>query len=220
MHKGLWMIVGMLALGALSGCGASSPTGEGTADAGASPAPPEAVGAPRSLVRGKYALLRDAARLYLSENWEAALDFNPPPKPSFEFSDLPETFKPPYRVRGWEKGSNSFGVLLYEGRVALAMIQNDRGTPEDLGDLVLRYEKTYGPAKMVPGSKVNYWFWNDETARMMICGLKKKDVVKITVALGDEVPCEALGISLEMAERDRAKVDAKVLADEGEPARK
>ncbi len=220
-RSGVLLLAGAVFSVTIVGCGSSTGTTEPAADPATTTAQAELVGAPTSVARGKLALLRDAARLYLGENWDAAVDFSPAPKPSFEFNDLPNGFKsPPYRVRGWEKGSLSFGTVLYEGRIAVAMSQNDRGTAEDLGDLVLRYEQVYGPAKMVPGAKVNYWFWADNTTRLMVCGLKKKEIVKITVALGDEVPCDALGISQESAERDRAKVDAKVLADEGEPARK
>jgi hypothetical protein len=110
--------------------------------------------------------------------------------------------------------------LLHEGRIALAMVQNDRGSQDELADLVAKYEQVYGPAKMIPGARVNYWFWTDQTTRLMICGLKKKDVLKITTALGDEVPCNALSISEEAAQRDQMKVDQLGVLPEPETTKK
>ncbi len=202
----------------LVGCGSSEPAAQPEA-------PPtvvaEVVGPPASVLRSKLAMLRGGERLYIGDNWDSAIAYIPVPKQSFELSDLPEKFKSPlYRARGWEKGSQSFGVIFFEGRLALGMLQNDRGTTEDLSDLVLKYEGVFGPSKAVAGAKVNYWFWQDGSTRLMICGIKKKDYVKITTALADEVLCQALGISPEAAEVDQVKVDSKLGAAESDAKKK
>lgn len=190
--------------------------GEESSNAGAPSSKPaaevfsEAVAAPHSTVKTDLAIVRADGRLHVGDTMDTANELFRPPKGSYEFSELPPHFTAPtYRAKGWDSRREGFGVLLHDSRIAFAMHQLLRSDLDTLREIVVRHKDALGykNLQVYETAHVHYWFWTQESQCLMICGLENKGAVKITVALGDTVVTNALGISLEEAKRDGSRAE-------------
>ena len=134
----------------------------------------------------------------------------------FEYDTLPPKFEPPYSARTWEEDHIhiGFGEILYNGGLAAAVYQEDKGNQDRVDELVRDHQDQVGrlTPKYLRGKHVSYWFWDKEGQRLMICAYSTgRDVIKITVAIGDDVVMDALGMSPDQAQKDQIKVDMSLL---------
>ena len=170
----------------------------------------DVVGAPHSTLKSDLAIFRDRGQLHVGDTWDTAIELFHPPKGSFDFSDLPPRFQtPPYKVKGWDARREGFGVILYQGLIAAAMHQLPKSDLDQLNEIVSEHRRGLSPLvpKHVEGRRAQYWIWSADTQRLVIVGLQAQNSVKITVALGDTVVMDALGLSENDAVRDAKRVD-------------
>ena len=144
---------------------------------------------------------------------EASLrKFQDPKQVGFEYNTLPPKFEPPYSARTWEEDHAhiGFGEILYDGGLAAAVYQEDRGNQDRVDELVRDHQDLVGRLRptTLQGKRVSYWFWDKDDQRLMICAFSTgPNVIKITVAIGDDVVMDALGMSADQATKDQVKVD-------------
>ncbi len=172
--------------------------------------PVEFVGLPNTLIKTELAIFPDRGHLNVGDSWETAIEIFKPPKNSFDFSDLPPRFKnPPYRARGWDSRTESFGVIMAQGRIAAAMYQLPKSDLDQLNELVNKHRRALLPlvASHVQGRHAQYWIWSKGTQRLAIVGLESQNTVRITIALGDNIVMDALELSERDAARDSKQVD-------------
>ncbi len=201
-----------LALGCifvLAGCqGVDAPGGQ---DAPTTPAVTTNTPEPGDLRKTALAIFRKDGKVQVGDTWEQAAEVFPAPKRSFEVNDPPGKLTKPYRAKAWESSTEGFGIVTYNDKALVAaMYQLQRGTKDDLDQIVdshLKSLSNIAPVQ-ISGTRVKYWFWEQENQRLMICGLlSQNDVMKITVAVGDRTVMTQLGMAPALAQQDQAKVD-------------
>ncbi len=135
--------------------------------------------------------------LQLGETVESALEVFSAPAKSYPFSDLPPGLKPPFESKGWETTEGGFGVITFEGRIALAMRQYenyDLSKVDALVEQVRLANKEISPKVMV-GQKARFWMWVDGGYRLLISVLPTSDTRGIvSVTLGDQALMDFLGL--------------------------
>ncbi len=128
-----------------------------------------------------------------------------------EFNDLPAKFEYPYTARTWETGKMGLGEILYDGDLVAAVYHQDQVTQDRVDEIVAAHGEQIGrsrPDTLVTSKRVQYWFWQIETQRLMICAYQKDQKgIELTVAMGDEVVMDGLGMSPAQADIDKRKVD-------------
>jgi hypothetical protein len=201
-HLGL-----LLALTATVGCGV-----EGPADPnGASATVPTqlAVDAPNLAERTRLGLLRQGRKVRVGDGVEYAFQVFEHPRRFFEFSQLPPTLQRPFEARGWESGSEGFGVILFEDAVAACVHQIERTGPARLLSLLDDYTREFGrPTTEVRTQRAQYWFWEESEHRLALVATENlKGEVALAVAVGDLDVMAALGFSPEAARVDAAEAD-------------
>jgi hypothetical protein len=129
----------------------------------------------------------------------------------FEDERLPSGFAAPYRARSRETASGGFGVISYRDQVVAAMHQELKVSYERVQEVLESHRKHMGREadQQVAGSRVNYWFWEEDNQRLMILAFRKdpSDGVQLTVAMGDRTVMDALKASPTLAEIERDRVD-------------
>jgi len=128
-----------------------------------------------------------------------------------EFNDLPAKFEYPYRARTWETAHMGLGEILYDGDLVAAMYHQDHVTEDRVAEIVALHTEQMGDVrlgKLITSKRVTYWFWGVGGQRLMICAYQKDPKwIELTVAMGDDVVLDALGISPDQATIDAGKVD-------------
>jgi len=92
------------------------------------------------------------------------------------------------------------------------MFHEDELKQERVDEIVQEHRDQLGgvrPDNLITAKRVTYWFWKMENQRLMICAFQKDQRgIELTVAMGDDVVMDALGMSPEQAAKDAALVDA------------
>ncbi len=201
-------ILAIVAIG-LVGCAGPTPStasGETTV-----PAEEKIVLAP-SFTESELFLIHEGNSLKLGSSYDQAVKVFAPEANSFEFSELPKRFQQPYRGQGWETARESFGTIMYQQRIAVAMYQLDRATKVQLEDLVNLYTSTFSgvtPEK-VEGKTVQNWFWKQGGQTLMISATQASTgTLHVAVALGLDDTMKEIGAT-ETALADQVKsVDSR-----------
>ncbi|MFZ4508613.1 MAG: hypothetical protein ACOYON_13040 [Fimbriimonas sp.] len=213
--------IGVFAALSLWGCGGSSAAPEVTKAV----AEPARVQAPSLSARSSVALIRHSGRLRVGDTFGTGFEVFPAPARSFEFTQLPERFGRPYSARGWQAVHEGFGMVAYSGIVVAGVYQVSGAKPDILYELLAAQETSLKGvnSSMVASSRARYWFWevpgfdgsqpattadgSETRHRVMICALQTKAGLNITVAMGDAVVLDALGMSQVKARQNTAAVD-------------
>jgi hypothetical protein len=125
-----------------------------------------------------------------------------------------------YRVAGWEKGSEGFGVIYYKDMVALAKFTRDDVGASDLESTISDYRDLFDEPVMVGSDKVKYYFWSTKRQRFMINVQYVGKTATVTEVLGDHNLMDALHMSPDAAKKDLASLSGKPLGavgNEGKP---
>lgn len=168
------------------------------------------VPAPGPLEVGKFSLPKEDRSLKLGDSLQQALRVFPEPSGAFHYADLPEGFALPYQSSVWETNREGFGVITYNDKAVLVMHQVEGVDQERLNQVVEAFRSMGGTTtyEFIPGGRVNYWFWEDRSQRLMVCGmLIDQKNLRITIALGERTVMDALGISATKARIDARTVD-------------
>ena len=183
--------IGFLLL--LAGCGPSR----------VGPANPAATNGARAVAPNLEAssalsLERLGRTLRVGDDERAFAEFNPRPPGAFAFSDLPTQLEGTYEARGWETSREAFGVLLYGGRVALAMRGFYGVDAPRFDDLLLNLRRASGRVAptTLTGPNVDFWFWEDGERMLMLLRRRvRSGRYEVTEALGER----NLMLALDMA---------------------
>lgn len=164
--------------------------------------------------RTNLCLIRETRLLHVGDDAEVALDLFPKSMApqSYIIDDLPRVFPSQvYSAKGWDSpGGDGFGVIIYNKQVAAA-IWNRSFTDEAQADAAVKeYQDQIqhpGQPKFGYGSNT-YYFWDAKPQQrlMILKAAKPNGKWALTLALGDNVVLDALGIS-----RDAAWHDIEVL---------
>lgn len=135
--------------------------------------------------------------LQLGETVESAFEVFPAPAKSYPFSDLPPGLKPPFEARGWETTEGGFGVITFEGRIAIATRQYEHYDLSKVDALVeqVRLANRELTPKIMVGQKARFWMWVDGGYRLLISVLPTSDTRGVvSVSLGDYALMDYLGL--------------------------
>jgi hypothetical protein len=130
----------------------------------------EAATLPNAPFSGKLCLIgENSTRLSVGDALSVAQDAFPKPKRSFSITSVPPEFEEKYQVYGWENPGRSFAVLTQRGVVALALDIQEKVNDAFIADRVKSATNLYGTPSTEEAGDVKYWFWEDGSARAMIC---------------------------------------------------
>lgn len=171
---------------------------------------------------GDYAiLLESGGRLQVGDSLEAFEAAFPRPNlmKTAVLHELPNVapgVQDPYTVAGWSMidGNQGTGALVYQGRIALAMLQLEGLDDKAVQNQVSAYERAFESGQTVVGPRVRYWFWTSGTPQvLMLCAYQTdRGLQNLTIALGDAALMAVLRMS-----PDKAMQDRDTLAAQGGP---
>ncbi len=190
------------------GCG-----GGDSANKAGSPAPSTvaSVAPPSSLAPTELALFEGPAKVKVGDSADDADKAFPMPPGAFPFKEIPAGFQGDYRARGYDTSRDGFGVILYDNRVALAMRREENLTSGEITETFKEYQSAYGdPHDAVLGARIQYWFWEAEGQRLMLCAVpdsRDSSRIDLTIAVGDHVVMDALRMNIGSAREDRAAAE-------------
>lgn len=161
---------------------------------------------PRTSIRLRNG--RDDVRVG-GEAAEAARLFTQPKK-SFELRELPTQFGDGFRVRGWESDAEGYGVISFDGRVALALRTLRNVDEERVIETIREAEYDLGRnAVTATGKTSRYWFWESQRDRKMVCAVEvKRGEFMLTLAIGELNVMDALRMAPAQAQKDAARSGA------------
>ncbi len=155
----------------------------------------------------RFRVLNNANKLYVGDDADRALEVFSKPTKSYDVTDLPPGWKEQgYQADGWEASSESFGVVLQKGRVALVLFSVEHADERLFDSLVADYaDDLPGLPRKVPGKKAKYAFWLDDDQTLMVCGTNTSRAgYVVTVAMGARPLMNALRMSEDAAKQDAA----------------
>lgn len=190
----------------LSGCASKSVTPDGK----------NLFGVPKTRptnLDGKHLrLLHQNSALYVGDDQSRAFQVFAAPLGSTDVSELPDGWdKEHYRVRGWEKDKDGFGVILMDDAVVLAMFTSERKSEPDVKSILEDYEDILGQPNSPPIQKgdTTYRFWERDRQRLMICTMNiKGEGYRVTRALGAVDVMDPLRMSEAAAKEDAVQADS------------
>lgn len=107
-------------------------------------------------------------------------------------------------------------MIIYKDQIVMAMYQEQAGTIDRETEMTTAHQAQVGSLqpRKVEGKRVNYWFWDKDGQRLMICGFYNQNKqLELTTCMGDDKVLDALGISYEKALQDAASIDATFALD-------
>ncbi|HSI72512.1 MAG TPA: hypothetical protein VK934_05000 [Fimbriimonas sp.] len=127
---------------------------------------------------------------------------------------LPKGLKSPYTAHIWQGADDAFGVISYEGKAVVAMVQEMRTNQEHANNVRTAHQDLMGSdlPQIVAGEKVTYYFWEKDLAdqqsqRLMIMVFQNRDNVFLTTAIGDARVMDVLAMSPAKARDDQVAAD-------------
>ena len=201
----------LLALLVVAGCGDPQPEKEESAGAIGLPskrtiATSTKVGPPDFNRRTPLRMVRRGEELRVGDTVDSAFKVFDAEKGASRVSELPSGWRDPlYSCAGWDAGTSGFATILFDERVALGLYFEDEATEARLQEILETYERMLEVPLVITGSRVRYWFWEQEPHRLMICAVQVpgNQHVNITISLGDTQLMDVLGMSPLIADRDR-----------------
>lgn len=171
---------------------------------------PATVDPPDFEKRTSLRMVRNGEELRVGDSIDTALRVFREEKNAYKIAEMPPGWKDPaYTCQGWDNGTMGFGAILYDDKVALGLYHEYKADQDRVDDIVGTYERmNVDPPVTVVGSRVRYWFWEDDTHRLMICAVQSpKDGLNISVSLGTTRLMDIMGMSPAQAEKDRASAE-------------
>lgn len=201
---------------AVVGCGKPSSSSSPSTGPAAAPAIVGALPVPNFIDIGDLGLLlENGGRLKVGDPLDSFVGAFPRPSTAkaVALRELPNTTPAaadPYTVSGWSmlEGNQGAGALVYQGRVALAMVQLEALEEKAVTDQVLAYEKAFGTAVVLTGPRVRYWFWTTSDPQvLMVCAFETaQGRQNLTVCVGDAAVMAVLRMSPDKAAQDLDKL--------------
>lgn len=210
MRHALW--VALLAVVAV-GCG-----GEKSA-APSSPTKPVASAsqAPSDGARSKSGLYlsNDQARFSVNDSVEEALRLYERPTKAYDIRELPEPLanEKGLRAAGWAKGGDGYGLIVSNDKVIAAVATRAGRNRTDVDAAVSAYEELFSSVGSAPleGNTAKYWFFEDGSHRLMICGAKtRKGDWTFTLALGEQWVMDRLRMDKTSALEDLKEAERRM----------
>lgn len=163
---------------------------------------------PTNMDRTRLRLIHQSRALYVHDDQSRVFDVFGPPPGATDVNDLPDGWdKDHFRVKGWEKGKDGFGVILADDNVALAMFTSEGKSVPDVNAILTDYVDTLGdPDTKVNNTDLNYYFWNTKGQRLMVATQRNEgEGIRVTQALGPSELMDALRMSDVAAKEDIAR---------------
>ena len=217
MKRQFCLALSIFFIAACVGCGQSSspvaststPPADAPADDGAFPTPDFSQTSPLSLqsdssVSGGRVSVGDT-----DDQFKAAFPRSPADSRSLEGQLPVGASAEHWTAKGWDldNATKGVGALLYDDRVALAMVQLD-GVDESYVTKEVANYQPYGLNQYVGNRKVRYWFWVRGHATLMVCAFQTgPNDLNLITALGDSDVMDRLHMSYSAAQDDAGSVD-------------
>lgn len=160
--------------------------------------------------RSSLRMVKNGEELRIGDSIDSALRVFREEKNAYKIAEMPPGWKDPaYTCQGWDNGTLGFGAILYDDKMCMGLYHEYKADQERLDEIVDTYERMNMETPVrVTGSRVRYWFWENEGHRMMICAVQSpKDGMNIAISLGDIKIMDIMGMSPEHAEKDRAAAE-------------
>lgn len=160
--------------------------------------------------RSSLRMVKNGEELRVGDSIDTALRIFREEKNAYKIAEMPPGWKDPaYSCQGWDNGTMGFGAILYDDKMCMGLYHEYKADQARLDEIVSTYERMFaGEPTRVIGSRVQYWFWENEGHRMMICAVQSpKDGLNIAISLGDERIMEIMGMSPQNAEKDRVAAE-------------
>lgn len=154
----------------------------------------------------------DDRKVKVGDSDVEALKVFPPSSSAKQVTELPPAIGLPYRVKGWEDRAGGFAVVVYEGRVALALRRTYTDSQE-LERTLSSYVNEYGDGTPVGSAigSVEYRFWEGDEQRLMLSILRMKEgAIHLTEAIGTNAAMTAVGAEPTVAVRQKAQAEAEL----------
>ncbi len=160
--------------------------------------------------RTSLRMVRYGDELRVGDGVDTALRVFREEKNAYKIAEMPPGWKDEaYTCQGWDNGTMGFGAILYDDKLCLGLYHEYKADQERVEEIVGTYERLNSvPLKTVVGSRVRYWFWEDDVHRLMICAVQSpKEGLNVSVSLGDTRIMNIMGMSPTQAEKDRAAAE-------------
>jgi hypothetical protein len=143
--------------------------------------------------------------LSLGESEDKALSVFPKPSRGFPLDETVPGLPIDFKSKGWETGTEGFGIILHDDKVVLAMHQFEGVEADEFANILEIIKTTNGldHFQSITQDKAEYWFVKyglDEIILSRVPTMKKR--YQVTVTIGNEHILDTLGIL-----RDVKKID-------------
>jgi hypothetical protein len=141
----------------------------------------------------------------LGDTEEKAISIFPKPSRGFQLDDTIPGLPTDFKSKGWETGSEGFGVILHDDKVVLAMRQFESVEPDEFAELQKGVKEINGLERfqLVTQDKAEYWFskmGRDVLVISRVAGVKKR--YQVTITIGNEHVLDSLGILRDVKKDD------------------
>ncbi|MEQ1823356.1 MAG: hypothetical protein ABL949_12675 [Fimbriimonadaceae bacterium] len=188
------------AAGCAAFCGCSAPTPAPQAISMPSIILPKTVEAPDSLEATRLGLIGDSDLLHVGDSLEQVEKLFPTPTGAVSVKELPAAFGPQYEAQGYDTVGKSLGAIMFEDKLALAMIYRSGVKAGEFATIVKSYQDRFGPPSQKVGQgSITYSFWETGNQRLMVCVAidEKNQLRNLTISIGHQTMMD----SLRMGER-------------------
>ena len=196
------------------GCGTDSGEGPKTAPPAALRSrisAPDKIEPPDFTQKTPVRMIRKGAEVRIGDSIDSALRAFREERNAYKIAEMPAGWRDPlYTAQGWDNGTTGFGAIVYDDKLAFGMFHEDRTDENRLQEILAVYDRMLNmPSTNVVGSRVRYWFWQQQNHRLMICAVQPPaGGLSVSIALGHAPIMDALGMSAKQAEKDRVAAES------------
>lgn len=143
--------------------------------------------------------------LSLGDSEEKALSIFSRPSRGFPIEDSIPGLPADFKAKGWDSGTEGFGVIIHDDKIVLAMHQYEAIEADEFASILVNVQETNGLGRFQKAmqDKAEYWFvkvGKDIIAISRVAGTKKR--YQVTVTVGNEHLMNALGILRDVKKED------------------
>lgn len=172
---------------------------------------PEKIEPPDFTQKTPVRMIRKGAEVRIGDSIESALRAFREEKNAYRIAEMPAGWRDPlYTAQGWDNGTTGFGAIVYDDKLVFGLFHEDRTDENRLQEILAVYDRMLNmPSTNVVGSRVRYWFWQQDDHRLMICAVQPPTGgLSVSIALGYAPIMDALGMSAKQAEKDRVAAES------------
>lgn len=143
--------------------------------------------------------------LSLGDSEEKAMSVFSRPSRGFPIEDSVPGLPADFKSKGWDSGTEGFGVIIHDDKIVLAMHQYEAIEADEFASILVNIQETNGIDRFrkVMQDKAEYWYvkeGRDVLAISRVAGTKMR--YQVTVTIGNEHLMNTLGILRDVKKED------------------